>query len=122
MSALVLLGVGLLGGLGSVGRHLMGGSVMRRTAGSFPTGTLVVNLSGALLLGVLVGAGVGGDAYRLWGVGLLGGFTTFSTWAFESQRLAEEERHVRLGAANLAVSLVLGVLAVLLGRWAGGVL
>jgi fluoride exporter len=122
VSALVLLGVGLLGGLGSVGRHLISGSVMRRTPGAFPTGTLAVNLSGALLLGALVGAGVGGDAYRLWGVGLIGGFTTFSTWVFESQRLAEEEHHVRLGVLNLVVSLILGVVAVLLGRWAAGLL
>jgi CrcB protein len=121
MSVLVVLGLGVLGGAGAVGRFLLDGTVSRRTGRAFPYGTLAVNVSGALVLGVLVGAGVGGDAYRLWGVGLMGGFTTFSTWALESHRLAEDGQ-ARLGALNFAVSLVCGVLAVLLGRWIGGTL
>ncbi|MCW3022541.1 MAG: crcB [Conexibacter sp.] len=121
MSALVVLGLGLLGGAGAVGRFLLDRAVTRRAGGAFPYGTLAVNLSGALALGVLAGAGLGGDAYRLWAVGLIGAFTTFSTWALESHRLAEEGQ-ARLGALNFGVSLVLGVLAALLGRWIGGAL
>jgi fluoride exporter len=49
------------------------------------------------------------------GTGLIGAFTTFSTWAFESHRLGEDGE-LRLGAVNFLVSLVLGILAV----WAGG--
>jgi CrcB protein len=119
MSALVVLGLGLLGGVGAAGRFLLDRAVTRRVGRAFPYGTLAVNLSGALALGVLAGAGLGGDGYRLWAIGLIGAFTTFSTWALESHRLAEEGQ-AGLGALNFAVSLGLGVLAVLLGRWIGG--
>lgn len=121
MSVATAIGVGLLGGLGAVGRFLLDGAVARRVGSAFPFGTLAVNLSGAFVLGVLVGAAVSGDAYRLLGIGLLGGYTTFSTWALESHRLAEDGRP-RLAAANFAVSLVLGVGAAWLGRRLGAAL
>jgi CrcB protein len=121
MSAAVLLGVGVLGGMGAVGRFLLDAAVARHVGRAFPFGTLAVNLSGALALGVLTGAALGGDAYRLWGVGLIGAYTTFSTWALESHRLAEEGEG-RLGALNFAASLVLGVLLAWLGRELGAAL
>jgi CrcB protein len=119
MSLPVVLGLGALGGLGAVLRFLLDGAVSRRVGRAFPYGTLAVNLSGATALGVLAGAAVHGDAYTLWGVGLIGGFTTFSTWMLESHRLAEEGRTV-LTVVNVAGSIVLGVLAVWLGRHLGG--
>jgi CrcB protein len=119
MSAAVLLAAGALGGLGAVGRFLLDGAVSTRIAGRFPYGTLAVNLSGAFVLGVLVGAALDGDPYRILGTGLIGGYTTFSTWALESHRLGEDGE-LRLGAANFAVSLVLGVAAAWLGRELGG--
>jgi CrcB protein len=118
MSLPVVLAIGLLGGLGSVARLLLDGAVTRRLGRGFPFGTLAVNLSGSLLLGVLVGAALSGDAYRLAGTGLLGAYTTFSTWMLETQRLAEDGRP-GLGALNVAGSLVLGVATVWLGRKAG---
>jgi CrcB protein len=119
MSLPVLLGLGALGGLGAVLRFLLDGSVSRRLGRAFPYGTLAVNLSGAFALGILAGAAVQGDAYKLWGVGLLGGYTTFSTWMLESHRLAEEGRGA-LTAINVVASLVLGVLAAWVGRHVGG--
>jgi CrcB protein len=68
-----------------------------------------------------VGAAVGGDAYRFAATGLLGSFTTFSTWMLESHRLGEDGQ-LRLGVANLLVSLVLGVLLAWLGRELGAAL
>lgn len=121
MSALAVLGVGLLGGIGAVARFLLDGAAARRFAGAFPVGTLLVNVSGALLLGVVVGASLGTDAERIAGTGLLGAYTTFSTWSFESHRLAENGRPV-LGAVNFALSLALGVAAAWLGRELGGLL
>lgn len=121
MSAAVILGVGLLGGAGACARFALDGAVARRVGKAFPFGTLAVNLSGALLLGVLVGATLSGDQYRLAGTGLLGAFTTFSTWAFESHRLAEDGRG-SLGTLNVAGSLVLGVLVAWLGRHIGAAL
>ena len=121
MSAAVLIGVGLLGGLGALGRFLLDRAVAARLGDRFPWGTLAVNLSGALALGLLVGAEVGGDALRLAGTGLLGAYTTFSTWMFESQRLAEDGQ-LRRALANLLVSLVLGVALAWAGRELGGLL
>lgn len=121
MSAAVLVGVGLLGGFGAVARFLLDGAVAGRVGRIFPWGTLMVNLSGAFLLGVLVGSASSDDAVHLIGTGLLGAFTTFSTWAFESHRLGEDGQ-LRLGVANLVLSLLLGVAAASLGRLLGGAL
>jgi CrcB protein len=114
MSAAVLLVVALLGGAGAVGRFLLDGAVSARTGRAFPWGTLAVNLSGAFVLGLLTGAALSGDGLRLVGTGLLGAYTTFSTWALETHRQAEDGRD-RQALLNLAVSLVAG-LAV---AWAG---
>jgi CrcB protein len=121
VTALVWLGLGALGGVGAVARFLLDGAVAGRLGRSFPFGTLAVNISGAFLLGVLAGAALGGDAYRLFATGLLGAFTTFSTWALESHRLGEDGQ-LRLGVVNFLASLALGVAAVWLGRELGGLL
>lgn len=113
--------VGLLGGAGSIARFLLDGAVSARTRGRFPAGTLAVNISGSILLGLLAGLALRGDALLLAATATLGSYTTFSTWMFESHRLAEEGQG-RLLAANIAGSLVLGVGGVALGRALGGAL
>jgi CrcB protein len=118
MSAPLLLAVGLLGGAGAVARYSVDTAVGARTGRAFPLGILAVNLSGAFLLGLLAGATVHGDAYRLAATGLLASYTTFSTWMFDSHRLAAGGRG-RAAALNLAASLALGLLAVWLGRELG---
>jgi fluoride exporter len=121
VTVLVVAGVGLLGGAGAIARFLLDGAVASRVGSAFPCGTLAVNLTGALALGVLHGAGVGGDALRLAGTGLIGAYTTFSTWTLESHRLGEAGR-LRLGAANVLVSLALGLACVWLGDRLGAAL
>ena len=118
MSAPVWIGVGLLGGIGALGRFFVDGIVAARARHDFPLGTLVVNLSGATLLGFLVGLGFTGDRLLLAGTATLGSYTTFSTWMLETQRLVEDGE-VALAAANVAVSLVVGVGAAALGRLIG---
>ncbi len=121
MSLAVIAGVGLLGGVGAIARFLLDGAVSSLTGRQFPWGTLAVNLSGALVLGILAGAAVQGDALRLVGTGLIGAFTTFSTWVFESHRLGEDDE-LGWGVANLGGALALGIAAVWLGRELGGAL
>jgi fluoride exporter len=120
VSAVALwLGVGALGGLASIARFLLDAAVSGARGGRFPLGTLAVNLTGALVLGLLVGAGLHGDGYLLGGTAVIGSYTTFSTWLLESHRLAEDGA-ARLLAVNLGLSLALGVAAVAAGRLIGG--
>jgi CrcB protein len=112
-------GVGALGGLGALARVLVDGLVSERGGGRLPAGTLVVNLTGAGVLGLLSGLALHGHAYLLAGTAAIGSYTTFSTWMFESQRLAEDG-WLSLALVNIAASLVLGVAAVELGRLVGG--
>jgi CrcB protein len=120
MSSLALwLGVGALGGLAAAARFLLDGVVSVASTGRFPLGTLAVNLSGTVVLGVLVGVGLRGDAYLLVGTAVLGSYTTFSTWLLESHRLAEDGAGWIVGL-NLVLSLALGVGAAALGRLLGG--
>ncbi len=121
MSLPLVLGVAVVGGLGAIARFLLDGAVSGAAGRELPYGTLAVNLSGAFLLGLVVGAAVGGTSYRIVGTGLIGAFTTFSTWAFESHRLGEDGR-LRLGLANLVFSLILGLGCAWAGRKLGAVL
>ena len=118
MSLPLVLGIGLFGAVGAIARFLLDGAVSARASSVFPWGTLVVNLTGAFVLGFVTGK-LSGDAQLLVGTGLLGGYTTFSTWMFESQRLAEDGE-LRRGLANLLVSLVLGLAVAWAGREIGG--
>jgi CrcB protein len=118
---MILAAIAILGGLGAIARFLLDGTVASRLGRAFPFGTLAVNLTGAFALGALYGAAVGGDALRLAGVGFLGAYTTFSTWALEAHRLGEDGR-TRLGLANLLVSLALGLGCAWLGRELGAAL
>ena len=118
MSLAIVFAVGLVGGAGAIGRFLLDSAVAGRLRHAFPFGTLVVNVAGAFVLGAIVGATLDQNDYRVIGTGLIGAFTTFSTWALESHRLAEDGQ-LRLGAANVVVSLAAGLLAAWAGRQLG---
>lgn len=121
MTVPVVLVIGLVGGVGAIARFTLDSAVSQAAGRDLPYGTLVVNLLGAFVLGILVGAAVDADAYRFTGTGFIGAFTTFSTWTFESHRLGEDGQ-LSAGALNLFVSLVLGLAAAWAGRAVGGVL
>jgi CrcB protein len=112
------LGIGALGGIGALARFLLDAAVADRFGRGFPLGTLAVNLTGALALGVLVGAALSSDTLRLVGTGLIGSYTTFSTWVLESQRLGEDGQ-AGLGALNFLVSVFAGLAVAWLGRKLG---
>jgi CrcB protein len=100
-------GVMLIGGIGSVLRFLVDRTVTRH---------LALNISGAALLGFLGGLALSREAALLAGTAFVGAYTTFSTWMLETQRLGEERR-IWAAAANLVVSVVLGIAAAFLGQW-----
>lgn len=108
------VGVGLLGGIGAVARYWIHSSIVRSDPREFPLGTFVVNVLGSFFVGVLFGVGVGHDMHLLLATSLLGAFTTFSTWMFETERMAVDGA-VRGAATNVAVSLVVGFGAVVAG-------
>ena len=84
---LTWVGVACFGALGAVARFRLDSAVSARLPSDFPLGTLVVNLTGSFALGVLVGASVTDRIAFLLGTGFTGGYTTFSTWMVESERL-----------------------------------
>ena len=118
MSAPVWIALAAVGGAGAVLRFAVDGWVDRRTDGSFPSGTLAVNLSGALVLGLVAGIGLHGAALAIVATGALGSYTTFSTWMFESHQLGADGSR-RLLVLNLVLSIAAGVAAAALGRWIG---
>jgi CrcB protein len=119
---LVLVG----GGLGAVLRYLIDGWAGQRLGIAFPYGTFLINVSGSFLLGVLSvftleRLVLSAETRIFLGVGLLGAFTTFSTWQYESYRLIEAGSFA-LAFANLFGSVVAGFFALVLGLVLGRVL
>jgi fluoride exporter len=121
VSAPAWIGVAILGSLGSIVRFLLDGVVSARSSSSFPFGTLVVNASGALVLGLLTGLALSGEALLLAGSATIGSYTTFSTWMLETHRLGEDGQLLG-GALNVFVSVAVGLAAAVLGRSIGGAL
>jgi CrcB protein len=120
--AAVVAGAGIGGGL----RYVLGGWIAERWGASFPWGTFVVNISGAFLLGLLMTLSVERSlvppAWRLFlGVGILGGYTTFSTLSYESIALMQRGL-VMQGALNMFGSALAGLAAVFAGILVGRML
>lgn len=114
-----LLAIAAGGAIGASLRWLLAGSIQRMAGGPFPWGTFVVNVLGSFLLGFLfvylIERSSAGELMRLaLTIGLLGAFTTFSTFSFESLRL------IQSGALLLAITNVLGqVIVCLIMTWLG---
>jgi len=117
--AWVMVGAALGGGL----RYVLGTWIVQRWNSFFPWHTLVINVVGAFLLGLLMALaahrGVVSPEMRLFlGVGVLGGFTTFSALSYETVVLLERGM-VAQGIANMVGSMILGIVAVVLGLVVG---
>lgn len=122
MTALAVVLVAIGGGVGAAGRLALDGLVKGRARTPLPVGTVLINVSGSLLLGLLTGLASAGVLSALTlavlGTGMMGGYTTFSTASVETVQL------VRAGRPGLAVlngfgMLVVSVAAAALGLWLG---
>ena len=118
MSAGLWFAVAGLGAIGALARFLGSEWIDHRAQRPFPIGIMLVNLSGAFVLGLLVGLGLPTTAETLAGTATVGAYTTFSTWVVESDAMLERRRW-RAGAANLTISLFVGFGAALAGRALG---
>jgi CrcB protein len=118
MSLLSWIGFLVAAGIGAPARYVLDGWVQDRTAGAFPWGTLAVNLTGCLVLGVVTGLalyhGLTTTTRTVIGTGGVGAYTTFSTFTFETVRLAEEGAVVE-ASRNVAANFVLGLAAAAAG-------
>jgi len=106
---LALVGVG--GAIGSLCRYQL--SRMKAFHG-LPLGTLTVNVTGSFLIAALVAMNVSPEIYELLGVGVLGGYTTFSAFGFETFRMIENSDY-RTAAGNIMLNVVGSLLAVYAG-------
>ena len=126
MSASVVLAVALAGALGAAARYALDTVIAQRTTGDRPWGTLTVNVTGSLLLGLLVGLGTSlalpATLEIAIGGGFLGAYTTFSTWMVQGVELAERGAW-RAALANVGGGMVAGAIAAAaglgLGAWIG---
>jgi fluoride exporter len=116
--------VALAAAAGAVARYLVDRAVQSEVTSPFPWGTLVVNVTGCLALGVLVGLarnhGVSDDVVRSLGTGGLGAYTTFSTVSVQVVRLSIDDDRPAVAARYLTATMVLGALAAAIGVGAAG--
>ncbi|PRI11876.1 fluoride efflux transporter FluC [Leucobacter massiliensis] len=113
------LGIALAGGAGAALRYLLDTAVPVRVRERFPWGIMLVNLTGSFALGLLAGLALGQPLASVLAVGLLGGYTTFSTAILDTVRLLQQRR---IGAAllngpgMLVATVALAMCGILLGR------
>jgi CrcB protein len=105
--------------LGGVARYYLASAIQQRVGPTFPWGTLVINVSGGLLLGVLMRyalatPSVSAELRALLTTGFCGGYTTFSTYSYETATLLEDGQYGRAGTYALA-SVVLALVATFTG-------
>lgn len=123
MTPLIFIGLAVAGGFGAAARMLLDGLIKSRVSGPTPWGTIIINVSGSLVLGFLTGLAAGQILPQAWllviGTGLLGGYTTFSTASVETVRLLQERKWL-IGFGNGLGALVIATGAAGLGLWIGG--
>lgn len=112
----VLVGIG--GAFGSITRYALGKYISGHTKSEFPRGTFIINITGALLLGILTEAQINKNLYVLLGDGFLGAYTTFSTFMYEGFNLFQDRE--KLNAFIYIIgSLFIGVVGFAIGMRIG---
>ncbi len=121
---MLLAAVAIAGAVGAVLRYVVDRAVQSRAESDFPVGTLVVNASGAVVLGFLTGAGIHHHLANGWvtilGTGMIGAYTTFSTFAYDVRRLLTEDAPVS-ALVDVGASVLAGLGAAAVGLALGAV-
>jgi len=102
------------GALGSLSRFMIGRKIAQKAGTGFPHATFVINITGAVLLGMVSSLGVSSNVYVLLGDGFLGAYTTFSTFMYEGFNLFQDNRKLNAGV-YIVSSLVLGIIGYIIG-------
>ena len=115
----VLVGIG--GAAGSLVRYSLGKFISEKSKANFPIGTFIINITGAILLGLISTIGVSSNILLLLGDGFLGAYTTFSTFMYEGFNLFQEREKLNAFIYILG-SLILGVVGYAIGNKLGSFL
>lgn len=105
--------------IGGMARYLLGGMLQRQTGATFPVGTLIINITGSFLLGLILRYAVdsptlSAEARAFLTIGFCGGYTTFSTFSYETVALMEDGQWPR-AALYVSLSVGLSLVGVFLG-------
>lgn len=100
--------VGIGGAFGSIVRYKLGKAISEKAKSSFPWGTFIINITGALLLGIVSSCGVNTGLYHLLADGFLGAYTTFSTFMYEGFNLFKENKKLN-ALIYILSSLIIGL-------------
>lgn len=115
---MTVLLLGIAGGIGALLRFVFDGLIRTRLGRSFPWGTIIINFTGSLLLGYIVGMVLHhhapDDLRIILGIGFCGGYTTFSTASFETVRLIEDKRYL-VAFSHAGGTLVLAFIGAAIG-------
>nr|WP_319487660.1 CrcB family protein [uncultured Caproiciproducens sp.] len=112
----ILLCIG--GACGAMARYKIGEILLKHSKDGFPLSALLINISGALLFGIICGLGFSGNPYLLFGDGFCGAFTTFSTFSVESVKLIKSGE-IRKSVLFIGLSITFGLILFLGGHMAG---
>ena len=112
----VLVAIG--GAAGSLVRYILGKFISEKSNNTFPIGTFIINITGAILLGIVSTVGVSNNMILLLADGFLGAYTTFSTFMYEGFNLFKEKENLN-AFIYILCSLVLGIVGYYLGTKIG---
>jgi CrcB protein len=114
----LLVGVG--GAIGSIARYRLGKFISERLDKFFPIATFIINITGAILLGIVSNLGVSSSIYLLLADGFLGAYTTFSTFMYEGVSLFQDRRELN-ALVYILGTVLLGILGFTLGYYLTGI-
>lgn len=111
----ILVGIG--GMLGSITRYKIGKYICEKSNSMFPLGTFIINISGALMLGIVSSFNSNNYLYTLFGDGFLGAYTTFSTFMYEGFNLYQDKEKL-----NAFIYIISSIFLGIIGFWIGSII